>query len=277
LIAGNTYTLRYVVDGGATFQPVITIAAGGVASGRDTARKGAFFDDPTDECRTVTQGCLGWYIETQVGPFQSVTVTDDGLVGASFECSLMSVRLWSVDAAGNLQSSFNPTAAGVTVTTNCSPTGFTVTATNIPANRLLRVLIRSTPNVPSASGGVTFRNVATVAQVFPNTTVDTDNVAAQRRTAEVGGDASGVLAPTTTTTTVPAVVDTTPAPTTTTIASAALPPLPPVVPFSPPPNSSLPATGSHGALLWVGLAMVLAGISLIIVSVRRREVGSEMT
>jgi len=277
LVAGNTYTLRYVVDGGATFQPVITIRASGVANGRDSARKGAYFDDPTDECRTVMQGCLGWYIESQVGPFQSVTVTDDGLDNASFECSLLSVRLWSVDASGNLLNQFSAAASGVTVTTNCSPAGFDVTATNIPADRLLRVLIRATPNQPSPNGGALFRNVAVVTHVLSNSTADQDNVVAQRRTAQAGGDASGVLAPTTTTTTVPAVVDTTPSPTTTTIGSAALPPSPPIVPFSPPPNSALPATGSHGALLWVGLGMVLAGISLMIVSVRRREVGSEMT
>jgi len=274
LTVGNTHTLRYVVDGGAPFEPPITIRAGGATSGRDSARKGAFFNDPNDECRTVPQGCLGWYIESQLGPFQSVTVTDDGLDNALFECSLMSVRLWSVDASGNLQDQFNAAASGVNVTTTCSPTGFEVTATNIPADRLLRVLIRATPTVPAPNGGVTFRNVAIVTHVSSSTVVDTDNVTAQRRTAQAGGDASGVVPPTATTTTVPAVVDTTPASTTTTIASEAPVPTPPT-PFSPPPNSALPATGSHAGLLWASLVMVLAGISLMMVSVRRPQVRTD--
>jgi len=268
LVPGNTYTLRYVVDGSATFEPQITIQPGTTGGGRDTARKGAFFDDPNDQCRTQTTGCLGWFIETRLGPFKSVTITDNGLENATFECAMMSVRLWSVDAAGNLQTPSNPSASGVTVTTTCTPAGFEVTATNIPADRLLRVLIRATPTQPAPNGGVLFRNVATVTQVSSTSTVD--NVVAQRRTAQAGGDANGVVpAPTTTVPT----VDTTPA-TTTTIANAVLPPAPPA-PFTPPPNAQLPATGSHGELLWAGLALVVAGLGLMLVSVRRREVASD--
>jgi len=177
----------------------------------------------------------------------------------------MSVRLWSVDANGNLLSPSNAAAAGVTVTTTCTPAGFEGTATNIPADRLLRVLIRATPNQPAPNGGVTFRNVATVTHVSTTNAVDQDNVVGQRRTALAGGDANGVLP--TPTTTVPT-VDTTPASTTTSVATAVLPPAP--APFTPPPNAQLPATGSHGGLLWAGLVMVLTGIALMLVSVRRR-------
>ena len=258
-----------MVNGSATFEPQITIQPGGVVGGRNAAHKGSTITDPSDQCRTVTTGCIGWFVETRLGPFKSVTITDNGLENASFECSTISVRLWSVDASGNLQTQFNAAAAGVTVTTTCTPAGFVVNATNIPADRLLRVLIRATPNEPAPNGGVTFRNVATVSQVSLTDIANQDNVAAQRRTATVGGDANGVV-PTPTTT-----VDTTPASTTTTIANAVLPPAPPA-PFTPPPNAELPATGSHGGLLWAGLVMVLAGIGLTLVSVRRREVASNV-
>jgi len=265
LVPGNTYTLKFVVNGSATFQPVITIQPGGTTGGRDTARKGAFFDDPNDQCRSGAVGCLGWFIETKVGPFQSVTISDNGLVGATFECSQMSVRLWSVDASGNLQQSFDPTAAGVTVTKTCSPAGFQLTATNIPADRLLRVLIHATPTQPAPNGGVTFKNTAVVTQVSSSTVSDQNTVTAQRRTGVAGGNANGVIPPTTTTTV--ATVDTT-APTTTAV--AVLPPSPPT--FAPPPNATLPATGaSHTGLLWASLAMVLSGTALMIVAVRRRE------
>ena len=269
LVAGNTYTLRYVVNGSATFEPQITIQPGGAVGGRNAAHKGSTITDPSDQCRTVTTGCIGWFVETRLGPLKSVTITDNGLENASFECSTISVRLWSVDASGNLQTPFNAAAAGVTVTTTCTPAGFVVNATNIPADRLLRVLIRATPNQPAPNGGVTFRNVATVNQVSLTDVASQDNVAAQRRTATVGGDANGVV-PTPTTT-----LDTTPASTTTTIANAVLPPAPPA-PFTPPPNAQLPATGSNGGLLWAGFAMVLAGIGLTLVSVRRREVVSNV-
>jgi len=270
LVPGNTYTLRYVVNGSATFEPQITIQPGGTVGGRNTAHKGSTITDPSDQCRTVTTGCIGWFVETRLGPLKSVTVTDNGLQNASFECSTISVRLWSVDASGKLQTSFSAAAAGVTTT--CTPAGFEVNATNIPADRLLRVLIRATPNQPAPNGGVTFRNTAIVTQVSSTNTVNQDNVAAQRRTATAGGDGNGVV-PTPTTT-----VDTTPASTTTTIANAVLPPAPPApaAPFTPPPNAQLPATGSHGALLWAGLVMVLAGMGLMLVSVRRREAASNV-
>jgi len=183
------------------------------------------------------------------------------------------VRLWSVDASGNLLSPFSAAGAGVTVTTTCTPAGFEVTATNIPADRLLRVLIRATPVQPAPNGGVTFRNVATVTHVSPTNAVDQDDVVGQRRTALAGGDANGVVP--TPTTTVPT-VDTTPGSTTTSVATAVLAPAPPA-PFTPPPNAQLPATGSsHGGLLWAGLVMVVTGIALMLGSMRRREVPTQL-
>ena len=277
LTPGQTYALTYVVNGVTTFEPVVTIRQGGTTSGRPSARKGAYFDDPTDECRTVATGCLGWYLETQLGPFSSITITDDGLVGATFECASMSVRLWSVDASGNLLTSFSPASAGVTVTTTCSPASFEVVATNIPANRLLRVLIRATPQALDAAGGVLFQNAALVTHVFPNLTVDQDSVAGQRRSARVGGDASGVQPVPTTTTAPPTTVagQTPSAPTPTTSVVAALPPVPPTFPV--PPNAQLPATGSstNSSLFYAGICMLIAGASLL-VATRRRNVRADV-
>jgi LPXTG-motif cell wall-anchored protein len=149
-----------------------------------------------------------------------------------------------------------------------------VVATNVPAARLVRVLVRATPAQLNPSGGVTFVNSAQVTHVFPNSTVDTDNITARRRTALVGGDANGVQAPATTTTTAPAVTTTTvagvpvsPAPTTTN--AAVLPPVPPTFP-TPAPGEELPATGSNGTLLLAGLVTFLAGVSLLVVATRRR-------
>jgi LPXTG-motif cell wall-anchored protein len=266
LTPGQTYTLTYVVNGVATFEPAITIRAGGPVSGRPTARKGAYFDDATDECRTVATGCIGWYLETQVGPFSSITITDDGLAGATFECASMSVRLWSIDGSGNLLSSFSPASAGVTVTTTCSPNSFEVVASNVPANRLVRVLVRATPQVLDPAGGVLFQNAAVVTHVFPNLTVDQDNVAGQRRSARVGGDANGVPPiPETTTTTVAGATP----PSTSTSIVAALPPVPPTFPV--PPNAQLPATGSssNSSLFYAGICMLIAGASLLVASRRR--------
>jgi LPXTG-motif cell wall-anchored protein len=270
LTPGTTYTLTYVVNGVTTFEPTVTIRPGDTTTGRPTARKGGYFGDTTDECRTDATGCLGWYLESQLGPFSSITITDDGLAGATFECASLSVRIWSVDASGNLLNSFAPATVGVTVTTDCSPTSLQVVATNIPANRLLRVLIRATPQTIDPAGGVLFQNAALVTHVFPNQTVDTDNVAGQRRSARVGGDANGVQPPPPATT-VPApttVAGQTPSAPTTSVV-AALPPVPPTFPV--PPNAQLPATGSssNSSLFFAGICMLIAGASLLVAARRR--------
>ena len=280
LAPGQTYTLTYVVDGVVTFKPVITIRPGVTTIGRGTARKGAVFSDPSDECRTVAQGCIGWYIESRLGPFTSVTVTDNGVTGFTFECDRLSVTLWSVDAQGNLLRAFDPVSQGATITTTCGPDGFQVVGTNIPANRLLRVLIRATPQVLDPAGGVTFQNSAIVTHVSSDLTENQDTVTGQRRSARVGGDANGVQVPTTTTTTttttVPAPSTTAPGvsplPVPTTTLVAALPPVPPT--FSVPPGAQLPATGSNRTMFLAGMFMLLAGLSLLVVA-RRRATPSE--
>jgi hypothetical protein len=264
LVPGSTVTLTYVVNHTNTFTPSITIRPGVTTIGRDTARKGAYFDDVNDECRTVATGCLGWYIESQLGPFQSVTINDSAAAGTAFECSRLSVLLWSVDASGQLLNVFQP-AAG-TVNTTCTADALQVAVTNVPAGRLVRVLVRATPAELNPAGGVTFVNSAQVTQVFPNSTVDTDNLVARRRSVLVGGDANGVVVPPTTTTTT--IAGALPPDTTTTVV-AALPPVPPPTIAPPPPGAQLPATGSNGLMLDVGLAAFLAGVALVIVAARR--------
>jgi LPXTG-motif cell wall-anchored protein len=257
LVPGQSYTLTYVVNGSTTFQPVITIQPGSNPTGRNVAKKGGFWGDPNDECRTAAAGCLGWFVESRLGPFQSITVTDSGAVDAAFECSMLTVNLWSVDANGNLLQAFSPASAGTTVQVTCSTTSFQVVATNVPAARLLRVVVRATPNQLVPQGGVTYTNSASVTQVQSNGTTNTDNVVGQRRSSLVGGDANGVI-PTTTTTLAPA--------TTTTLAAEA--PVPTVAQEAPAPQ--LPATGTtNTSLLYTGLAMLLGGGVLIIIGGRR--------
>jgi hypothetical protein len=265
LVPGTTVTLTYVVNHTNTFTPTITIRPGTTTIGRDTAKKGAFFDDVNDECRTVATACLGWFIESALGPFQSVTINDAAAPGTSFECSRVTVRLWSVNGSGQLLNSFDPASAGTTVTITCTPSTLQVVGTNVPSGRLLRVLVRATPQQLIPDGGVTFVNSAQVTHVLPNSTVRTDDLVASRRSALVGGDANGVVPPTTTTTTI---VGALPPDTTTTIV-AALPPVPPPTIAPPPPGAQLPATGSNGLMLDVGLAAFLAGIALVIVAARR--------
>jgi LPXTG-motif cell wall-anchored protein len=271
LTPGQTYTLTYVVNGVTVFQPVITVRPGVGQIGRGTGRKGAFFGDPGDECRTIAPGCLGWYIESRLGPFKTITVTDDGLAGATFECDRLTVTLWSVDASGHLLKSFNPVAAGATIDEiTCSPGAFKVVVSNIPANRLLRVLIRATPQVLDSAGGVLFQNAAIVNHVSEDLTVNEDNVAGQRRSSRVGGNASGVNLPTTTTTAAPTTTVASVLPTTPTTIVAALPPTPPTFPV--PPGAQLPATGSNNSLFFAGVFMLLAGVSLLVTARRRGDV-----
>lgn len=267
LSPGTSYTLTYVVNQVRTFEPVITITPGTTPTGRGSAKKGAYFDDPTDECRTVAEACLGWYIESQLGPFNSVTVNDTAPAGTTFVCAQVTVRLWSVNVNGSLNQNFAPAAGSVSVT--CSPGQLTVVASNVPADRLVRVLVKATPDVLNPAGGVTYVNAATVTHVFLNQTSDVDSISAQRRSALVGGDANGVVPPTTTTTTAPPGVD---SPTTTSIVSA-LPPSPPPAAGSPPAaEPQLPATGSDNTVLLAGIVVFMAGgFALAIAGSRRRK------
>jgi LPXTG-motif cell wall-anchored protein len=269
LVPGTTYVLTYVVNHTKTFTTSITPRANNTPAGRPTARKGGFFDDPNDECRTSATACLGWFIESQVGPFQSVTVNDTAAPGIAFECARVTVLLWSIDASGALLKSFDPTAEGATVAVTCSTTALQVVGSNIPADRLMRVLVRATPQVLDPAGGVRFSNSVTVKHVSLNSTVKVDNVNATRRSALVGGDASGVVppaAPSPTTTVAP--TTTLPAATTTTVLTAALPPVPPTFP---PPPAQLPATGANSTLLGAGAITFLAGALLMVVATRRRR------
>jgi hypothetical protein len=268
LVPGTTVTLTYVVNHVNSFTPSINIRPGTTTIGRDTARKGAYFDDVNDECRTVATGCLGWYIESALGPFQSVTVNDNAAAGTSFECARLSVLLWSVDASGALVKAFDPASLGSVITTTCNASTLQVVGTNIPSGRLMRVLVRATPAVVNPAGGVTFVNSAQVTHVVANSTPRTDDLVARRRSVLVGGDANGVVvtpAPTTTTTTIVSAVP----PATTTTVVAALPPVPPPTIPPPPPGAQLPATGSKGLMLDVGLVSLLAGVALVIVAARR--------
>ncbi|HEY7627967.1 MAG TPA: Ig-like domain-containing protein [Ilumatobacteraceae bacterium] len=253
LVPGQSYTLTYIVNGTTTFNPVITIAPWTNPQGRNTATKGAFFSDTTDECRTVADSCIAWYVESRLGPFQSITVSDDGLADAAFVCSTLTVTLWSVDASGNLAQAFSPASQGTTVQTTCTPTSLQVVATNVPAARLVRVVIRATPTTLNPDGGVLFANTATVTQVSEvGSTQDTVN--GQRRSVRVGGDANGVIPPPPTTTSTTIVASQAPAPTTT-IGTANGP--------------VLPATGSNPALVYVAASLVLAGAALLIAGTRR--------
>lgn len=262
LVAGQSYTLIYVVNGSTTFQPVITVQPGTTPTGRTVAKKGGFWGDPNDECRSTATDCLGWFVESRLGPLQSVTVSDSGSVDAAFDCALLTVNLWSVDANGNLLQAFSPASAGTTVQVTCSTSSFQVVATNVPSARLLRVVVRATPNQLVAQGGVTFTNSATVTQVQSNGTTNTDNVVGQRRSSLVGGDANGVVTPTTTTTTLAA--------TTTSVASQAPVPVPTTIVASEAPAPALPATGTTDApLLYIGLAMLIGGGALTVLGARR--------
>jgi LPXTG-motif cell wall-anchored protein len=261
--AGNSYTLRYVVNGTTNFDQVITVAPGGTTTGRDTSHKGAFFGDPTDECREAATDCIAWYVESPIGPFQSVTINDNATADVTFDCAKLTVTLWSVDANGNISQSFSPASQGATVQPTCSATGFSVVVNNVPANRLVRAVIRATPTALVPDGGVLFTNVATVTHVSSTTGSVTETVNGQRRSARVGGDANGVTLPPTTTTiaastttsSLPAVLP--PVPTTTTVPEFASSPV-------------LPATGSdHSGLLLAGMAFLATGAVLTAASRRR--------
>ena len=254
---GTATTLTYVVNGTVTFEPVITPRPGPTPTGRTVAKKGAFFGDPNDECRTVAQACLGWFIESQVGPFASITVIDNAPAGTSFACDQLSVRLWTVDANGALVATVSLASSGATIVRTCSPTQLQVVGSDIPAGILMRVLIRTTPDAINPAGGVTFANSATVTHVLLDTTVREDNVSAQRRSARVGGDANGVIvpAPTTTTTTL----------------LAALPPVPPTTAPIVGAGPQLPATGSKSTVFEAGLVACLAGASQLLVAATRRR------
>ena len=269
LSPGTSYTLTYVVNHVTTFEPVIDVRPGVTPTGRDSAKKGAYFADPSDECRTVAEACLGWYIESQLGPFQSVAINDTAPAGTTFVCGEVTVRLWNVNANGSLANSFSLASQGATSSVSCTPAQLQVVVSNVPAGLLVRVLVKATPLETDPAGGVTFVNEATVTHIFPNQTVDEDSITAQRRSALVGGDANGVVPPTTTTPTSTPTADST---TTTSILSA-LPPSQPPAAVPPGAEPQLPATGSDNTVLLAGIVVFLAGgFALVIAGSRRRKV-----
>jgi LPXTG-motif cell wall-anchored protein len=228
--ANSEQTLSFILSGVVTFETVVTVGEPEVGTNRDTARKSAVFNDVADQCRTSLDSCLSWFIESRPGPFASVVITDDGLVDASFECSTLTVRLWSLQPGGSRDVAVLPGDVGATITQSCTVDAVEVTVTNVPAGVIVRSLLRATPSFAAADGGLRFRNVASVTHVTADETSTTDEVNGRVRSSAAGGEASGVIpstttaTSTTTTTTTVATVATIPtvgATTTTTVATVA--------------------------------------------------------
>lgn len=285
--------LTFVVGGGATFETVVTVGEAGVGVGRDQGRKGAYFGDAGNECRVSLDSCLGWYIETRTGPFASVTIADDGLVDASFECDQFSVRLWTVDGDGLLRSPVSASDAGAVVTKSCTADSIDVEVSSVPANVLVRTLIRATPSVPDPEGGTVYRNAAGVTYLLADETTVTEEVQGSRRSARVGGLAVGVTTTTTTTSTateapttsVDTTTSTTPASdtattttaavTTTSVESAAVTTPSTTTTTSSTPTTVaalLPATGTGSNTMSVTALLSLAAGGCLLLVARRRTV-----
>jgi len=289
--ANTQQTLSFVLSGGATYDTVVTVGNPDVGVDRTTARKSAVFTDSGDQCRTSLDSCMDWFVESRPGPFASVTITDDGLVDASFECATMSVRLWTLNPDGSRATDVLPGDVGATITEACTADSVDVTVSNVPADVIVRALVTATPSIASVGGDVTFLNVASVTHVAADSTSTTDDVTGRVRSSAAGGQASGVVPPSTTTTTTSPVTTTTSPVTTTTS---------PVTTTTSPVTTTtttlvgsgavtttttaagggsgttttvspvLPATGqSSGSLAIVAVSFALAGVALVAASRRR--------
>lgn len=274
-------TLSFVVGGGATFDIVVDVGTPDVGTDRSEPRKSAAFSDPGDQCRTVTTSCINWFIESLPGPFASVTIVDDGLVDASFECSTLSVTLWSLLPDGSRDARVTP--ADGTVSSSCTPDSLSVEVTDVPADLIVRTLISATPDLPDPDGDTRYENVAAVTHVDLTEGTITDEVGGSARSSAAGGEASGVLPPptsttTTTTTTSTTTTTTTPpgsgaATTTTTVLDTVTTTTFPgsgaatttTIPVTLPPTGG----GEEGAGALVATLLIGAGVALLTASRRR--------
>jgi LPXTG-motif cell wall-anchored protein len=288
--ANTTQTLTFVLSGGATYDTDVTVGNPDIGIDRTTARKSGVFTDTGDQCRTTLDSCMSWFVESRPGPFASVTITDDGLVDASFVCSSLSVRLWTLNPDGTRAGAVLPGAVGATISTqDCTASSVDVTVLDVPDNVIVRSLVNATPSFATAGGDVSFQNVASVTHVDGNSGTTTDTVTGRFRSSAAGGEASGVVPPSTTTTTTTspattttttttaevtttstepevdqgAVTTTTMAPATTTTAAAAGAATTTLAPV-------LPATGqSSGSLVIAAFVFALAGVAMVAASRRR--------
>ena len=219
LTVGEQRRLAYVVNGEAVFDVPVTPRDGFGIADDEFVGKGGFFTDTSDQCRTSLDSCLEWHVRSRVGPYDSVQISDAPIPGVSYECDQIQVTLRRVEPNGELGGLVSLQAAGVTTTIQCGDS-VDVTVNDLPADLIVRLVLRGTPDAPSPTGGVTYENAAVITHVVGNEIVARDEVSVQRRSSEVGGEAEGVTptttTTTTTTTTVPPTTTTTPTTTPTT-------------------------------------------------------------
>jgi hypothetical protein len=300
LTVGEQRQLDYVVNGVAIFDVPFTPREKYGIGDDDIVGKGGFFTDDSDQCRTSLDSCLEWHVRSRVGPYDSVQISDDGIPGVSFECDEVQVTLRRVEPNGALGGYVSLAAAGVTTVVECGD-GVDVTVNDLPADLIVRLVLRGTPDAPSPAGGIIYENAAVITHIVENEIVARDEVSVSRRSSEVGGEAVGVTPATTTTTTTTAptttttttttpaaattttttaaatTTTTTPAATTTTIvasgaatttvagsgaASTTVAPSSTVA-------TQLPATGSGPGLAPAAAVLLLAGLGLVTVASRR--------
>lgn len=301
LTIGEERDLVYVVNGEAVLETPLTPRPAFGIGDSDTVGKGGFFTDNSDQCRTSVDSCLEWHVRSRVGPYDSVQILDAKIPGVSFECDEIQVTLRRVEPNGELGGYVSLAAAGVTTVIECGDS-VDVTVNDLPADLIVRLVLRGTPDAPSPVGGVIYENAAVITHIVDNEIVDRDEVSIQRRSSEVGGEAAGVTptTTTTTTTTLPATT-TTVAATTTTVAATTSTTLPAttttaaattttsivdsaavttttmassgLATTTAAPSSTvatrLPATGSGPGLAPAAALVLLAGLGLVAVASRR--------
>lgn len=268
-------TLSFVISGGATFDIVVDVGTAVTGVDRTEPRKSAIFTDPGDQCRTAVASCVQWFIESMPGPFDSVSIVDDGLIDASFECGSLSVLFWTLLPDGSRDTSSTP--PGGSVTSTCTPDSLDVDVANVPADQIVRVLISATPDVPDPDGDRTYVNGVSVTQVSASTGTTTVEVTGSVRSSAAGGEASGVVPTTTTTTTTPTTTIATTTPTTTIGGTTTTLPgsgvVAPTTTVRPTTTIrrpvTLPPTGGGDATVLVASMLVVGGVALLAASRRR--------
>lgn len=182
---GTTEDVSFTTNDHQTFTSQITIAPAFQIDNSKPYKFGGFVD--SDQCRTITEDCLRWRLQTQVGPIGSGTITDDASAGITFSCDNLSLVIGDPSTSWPYITNTTP-YAGASV--SCSATSLSVSYGAVPAGKKLQVTLYGTPDQPGGDGGVTYENTARFSSTLNGvTTVITRPTSVTSN--DAGGDGEG--------------------------------------------------------------------------------------
>ncbi len=151
----ETLPLTFTSNDDSTFRSTVTVGPKPAVSGQGPHKVGSF---PTaNQCRSTTEDCLTWRLQSAVGPLTGGTITDKAGSNWSWDCATVKVEVGTPSAGF-------PGVTGLSdyddASVTCNRDSLAVTFKAVPDGKLLQVRADTTAAAKGGKGGVSYPNTA---------------------------------------------------------------------------------------------------------------------